>query len=105
MDRYAEDLSRPGALTDALNRYRASLAPRLRLTPPSPLPAMTVPAMGIWSTGDIYVVEDHVRLPEKFVSGRWRYERIESASDWIPLDGPARLSTPVVDFLSADDAS
>lgn len=102
MDRYLEDLSRPGALTAALNWYRANLAPRLQLTPPPPLPAVTVPVMGIWSTGDHYLVEDHVRLSEKFVSGPWRYERIESASHWIPLDAPECLNELLVDFLSPD---
>lgn len=102
MDRYLEDLSRPGALTAALHWYRANVAPRAQLAPPPPLPPVTVPVMGIWSTGDHYLVEDHVRLSEKYVSGPWRYERIEGASHWVPLDAPERLDELLVDFLSAD---
>ncbi|MBW3557630.1 MAG: alpha/beta hydrolase [Actinobacteria bacterium] len=104
MDSYLADLSRPGALTAALNWYRANLSPRLQLSPPPPLPPVTVPVMGIWSTGDHYLVEDHVRLSERFVSGPWRYERIEGASHWIPLDAPERLNELLIDFLSADGA-
>lgn len=102
IDRYLEDLSRPGALTAALNWYRANLAPRLQLAPPPALPPVAAPVLGIWSAGDNYLVEDHVRLSERFVSGPWRYERMEGASHWIPLDAPDRLNELLLEFLSAD---
>lgn len=34
------------------------------------------------------------------VSGPWRYERIEGAGHWIPLDAPERLNELLLDFLS-----
>jgi pimeloyl-ACP methyl ester carboxylesterase len=102
IERYVEDLSRPGALTAALNWYRANMAPRLQLTPRPPLPPVQAPVMGVWSTGDHYLVEDHVRLSERFVSGPWRYERIEGASHWVPLDAPDRLNQLLLDFLAGE---
>jgi len=105
IDRYLEDLSRPGALTAALNWYRANLAPRLQLQPPPPLAPVQSPVLGVWSAADHYLVEDHVRLSKQFVSGPWRYERIENASHWVPLDAPDRLNDLLVEFLTADDTA
>ncbi len=104
MDRYVEDLARPGALTAALNWYRANLAPRLQLAPPPALPPVHAPTLGIWSTGDHYLVEDHVRLSQQFVAGPWRYERLEGASHWVPLDAPDRLNQLLLEFLGEEDA-
>jgi pimeloyl-ACP methyl ester carboxylesterase len=102
MEHYLEDLARPGALTSALSWYRANLAPRLQLRPPPALPPIGAPTLGIWSTGDHYLVEDHVRLSGQFVAGSWRYERLEGASHWIPLDAPERLNELLLDFLRHD---
>jgi hypothetical protein len=51
-DRYVEDLSRPGALTAALNWYRANVAPQA--VPPAfaDLPRVQAPTLGVWSTGE-----------------------------------------------------
>jgi Predicted hydrolases or acyltransferases (alpha/beta hydrolase superfamily) len=51
IERYLEDLARPGAPTAALNWYRANLAPRLQLAPPPAVPPVQAPTLGIWSTG------------------------------------------------------
>lgn len=102
-ERYLEDLARPGALTAGLNWYRANLHPRVQLTP-LPLPPVRVPVLGIWSSGDHYLVENHVRLSEQFVEAPWRYERVEGASHWVPLDAPDRLNRLLLEFLPADEA-
>ena len=39
-----------------------------------------------------------------FVDGPWRYERIEDASHWIPLDQPERLNALPIEFLTASTA-
>ena len=53
VDRYLADLDRPGALTAALNWYRANLPPAaFGVTHPSPLPPIGCPVLGIWSDGD-----------------------------------------------------
>jgi len=91
VDRYIEDLSRPGALTASLNWYRANLAPQ----PPRPrpdMPAVKAPTLGIWSTNDHYLDGDRMDASASFVEAEWRYEQIEGASHWIPLDAPGRLN-------------
>jgi pimeloyl-ACP methyl ester carboxylesterase len=99
MDRYLADLSRPGALTAALNWYRANLAPEVQLAPPPPLPQIQAPTLGIWSSGDNHLIEAGMTLSAKYVSGPWRYERIEGASHWIPVDAPDQLNRLLLEFL------
>lgn len=98
VDRYIEDLSRPGALTASLNWYRAILAPRPPAPPPA-LPPVKAPTLALWSTGDHYLDGARMEASAAFVEGDWRYERIEGASHWIPLDAPDRVNALLLDWL------
>ena len=35
------------------------------------------------------------------VTGPWRYERLEGVGHWMQLEAPDRVSSLLVDFLSA----
>jgi len=100
IDRYVADLSRPGALTAGLNWYRADLSPHRELEERSRLPSVVAPSLGLWSSGDHFLTEDGMTRSAEFVSGPWRYERIENASHWMQLDAPDRLNELLVTFLS-----
>jgi pimeloyl-ACP methyl ester carboxylesterase len=99
VERYVADLSRPGALTAALNWYRASSNPRGELASRPPLPAVAVPTLGVWSSGDNYLTEDLMLRSAEHVTGPWRYERIEGASHWLQLDAPDRVNELLLEFL------
>ena len=94
-----ERLSRPGALTAGLNWYRASMHPRFELKQRDPSPAVRAPVLGMWSTGDHYLLERSMLRSEAWVEGEWRYERIEDASHWMQLDQPERVNDLLLDFL------
>lgn len=99
IDRYIEDLSQPGALTAALNWYRANL-PANRLVGPAPqLPPITAPTMGVWSSGDRYLSEAAMIHSGDIVKGPWRYERIENVDHWIPVGAPEAVNRLLLDFL------
>jgi pimeloyl-ACP methyl ester carboxylesterase len=98
IDRYIADLSRPDALKASLNWYRANLAPRLPEPPPA-LPPVEAPTLGIWSSNDYYLDGEGMKMSERFVKGPWRYEQIDAASHWIPLDAPDRLNQLVIEWL------
>lgn len=98
IDRYTADLSRPGALTAALNLYRANIAPRDLISGEQPLPRIDRPVLGVWSAGDRLCGEEQMRDSGNFADD-WRYERIEDAGHWIPLDAPERLNELLVSFL------
>jgi len=98
-DRYLEDLARPGALTAALNWYRANVRPQMPAATAVPLPKMAMPAMGIWGDGDPFLTEDQVTRSTERLSGPWRYEKVTGAGHWIMLDKPAELNRLLLDFL------
>jgi pimeloyl-ACP methyl ester carboxylesterase len=100
LERYVSDLARPGALTAALNWYRANLAPHLELEPRPQVPAVAAPTLGLWSSGDDYLVEEGMLRSAEFITRPWRYERIEGASHWMQLDEPELINGLLLEFLS-----
>jgi pimeloyl-ACP methyl ester carboxylesterase len=99
LEKWVQDLSRPGALTAALNVYRANVHPRTQLQEGPALPQVQSPTLGVWSTGDAYLTEELMIRSEPYVTGPWRYERIENASHWMQLDQPDRVGDLLVTFL------
>ena len=95
---YISDLSRPGALKASLNWYRANLAPHMP-EPPSKLPPVEAPTLGIWSSNDHYLDGERMKMSGQFVKGQWRYEQIYHASHWIPLDAYDRLNQLLIEWL------
>ena len=108
--RQLADLSRPGALTAALAWYRANIPfPRPRLSrrvragasSRRPRRPVACPVMGVWSTGDPFLTERQMTGSADVVTGPWRYERIDGAGHWVPVQAAGRLSALLVDFLAA----
>jgi pimeloyl-ACP methyl ester carboxylesterase len=100
-DAYVKTLSEPGALTPALNWYRANLPVQAlfgRSGGPQ-LPMVKADTLGIWSTGDLYLTEEAMTRSEQRVQGRWRYEQL-GGSHWVPIDQPDRLNRLLLEFLS-----
>ena len=99
-ERYIEDLSRPGALTAGLNWYRANARVDQELERTRPFPAVDVPTMGIWGSGDNFLLEEGMLGSGDHVTGTWRYERIEGAGHWLQLDAPERVNELLLEFLA-----
>jgi pimeloyl-ACP methyl ester carboxylesterase len=102
IDLYVADLSRPGALTAALNYYRANIPARSfvgrserRLRP------VTCPVLGVWSDGDVACGERQLLDSREQVTGPWRYHRVAGAGHWIPLDAPDELTALLLEFLGS----
>jgi pimeloyl-ACP methyl ester carboxylesterase len=98
-DRYLADLSRPGALVAGLNWYRANSSPHRELQERPPFPPVEAPTLGIWSSGDAYLLEEGMTGSRAHVTGPWRYERIDGASHWVQLDAPERVNELLLEFL------
>jgi pimeloyl-ACP methyl ester carboxylesterase len=98
-ERHLADLSRPGALTAGLNWYRANLRPERELSPRA-FPAVAAPTLAIWSSGDHYLTEEPMLRSVEYVTGPWRYERVEGASHWLQLDAPERVNELLLEFLA-----
>lgn len=89
------DLARPGRLTAGLNWYRANLLPAVfRSWPPC-----RVPTLGIWGSADHCLAEDQMQRSSRRMDARWRYERIEGAGHWLPLERPERIAELAVEWI------
>ncbi|HEY1839799.1 MAG TPA: alpha/beta fold hydrolase [Mycobacterium sp.] len=101
LDRQLTDLARPGALTSAMNWYRANIPPELyALTSRgSDLAPVQCSVMGIWGDRDMAMTERQMMDSGGYVAGQWRYERVHRVGHWVPTDAPARVSELLLDFF------
>lgn len=98
--RWRADLSRPGRLTAGLNWYRANLtreAVRYRV------PAIQVPTLGTYSSGDIALAEDQMTNSKAYVDAPWRYLRLEGVGHWLQIEAPGPTNQALLDWF--DEAS
>ena len=91
--------SDPAAVTSSLNLYRAITPPESTIEPVPRFPPIDLPTLGMWSTEDIALVEAGMTGSAEFISGPWRYERIQGASHWMQIDAPQPVNTALLDFL------
>ena len=96
---FIRDLARPGALTAALNWYRANTRGWGSLHDKLDYPAIDLPVMGMWSTGDPFLLEAQMQQSKVNVTGPWRYERVEDAGHWFMLEKPEVVNKLLLDFL------
>ncbi|MGH8901179.1 MAG: alpha/beta fold hydrolase [Egibacteraceae bacterium] len=102
LDRYIRDLERPGALTAGLNWYRANISPEtFGQDKSAALPSVGCPVMGVWASGDVALGEAQMLASSTYVTGPWRYERLDGIGHWIPLEAPDRLNQLLTDFIPA----
>jgi len=98
-DAVIADLERDGSLTPGLGWYRANIPPETLVGPPLELPPVQSPAMGIWSTGDIALLESQMRDSAKFCANGFRYERLDGPGHWMQWEAPEPVNTLLLDFL------
>jgi pimeloyl-ACP methyl ester carboxylesterase len=92
---YLAVLTRPGALTAALNWYRAMDGDEL-----TDLPLVSVPTLYVWSTGDATLGRPAAEASADFVSGRYRFVVLEGVNHWIPEGAPKELARLLVEHLA-----
>lgn len=93
-DDYAVTLLQPGAMTAALNYYRA-----LRCGRPLSVGRITVPTLFVWSTNDRALGPVAAQATEGEVDAPYRFEVLEGASHWIPETRVDELSALVLDHV------
>lgn len=93
------DLQRDGSLTPALNYYRANITPDTLVAPPMTLPPIQAPAMGLWSTGDIALLETQMTSSSAYCTNGFRYERVLDAGHWMQWEAPDAVNSLLIDFL------
>ncbi|HEV3263351.1 MAG TPA: alpha/beta fold hydrolase [Gemmataceae bacterium] len=95
---YKQALSRPGALTAAINYYRAAFR-GLRTTPA--ISPIRVSTLLIWGERDRYLGVGFTEHLDPWVPGI-RVERLADASHWVQNDVPERVNRLLIDFLQKE---
>jgi len=99
-DQVVAEMETTGSLTPGLNWYRANLAPQTLVSSPPELPPVQAPTMGVWSSGDIALLEGQMTDSAKGVVSTFRYERLEGLGHWMQLEAPDRVNDLLIDFLT-----
>jgi pimeloyl-ACP methyl ester carboxylesterase len=94
---YQQALAQPGALTAALNYYRALFRRSLREWS-KPFPPITVPTLVIWGERDPYLGLPLLEGLREWVPDL-RIERLPEASHWIQVDAPEKVNRWMIEFL------
>lgn len=94
IDDYIYRLTRPDALTAALNWYRAfPLA--------GPTASITVPTLYIWGTEDPTIAPTAALATASHVTAPYRFEMLEDTSHWLPEEAPESLTRLLMQHLLA----
>lgn len=93
-DRYVSQLSKPGALTAALEWYRAMTSEFGRLG------QVKVPTTYVWSNQDSAIGRAGAERCGEFVDADYSFVELDSVSHWVPEEAPDRLAAEILDRVS-----
>ena len=97
IDRYVEAFRQPGALTAAVNYYRAA-ARRSPAAAASEARPIDTPTLLIWGERDKYMVPEMAAASERWARNV-RVERFPDATHWVQHDEPGRVNELITTFL------
>lgn len=99
-DEYVRALTEPGALTGALNWYRALDRGAIERMGP-----VTTPTLFVWSTEDPAIGRAAAVATADLVNGPYRFEMLERISHWIPEEAADAVNRLLLDFLGSWSAT
>ena len=98
IERYVEAWSQTGAMTAAMNYYRAMARhPPVRGSINRPI---TAPTLVIWGERDRHLGAELAEPHARDVPGLRRVVRLPESSHWAPVDAPDEVSRLLIDFFS-----
>jgi pimeloyl-ACP methyl ester carboxylesterase len=96
-ERDAQAMLEPGALTAAINWYRA-----LPLSNPGSInQKISVPTLYVWSDRDIALMPKSAYDTGRYVTGEYRFEIMPGVSHWIPDEEPDKLADLLLEWFAA----
>jgi pimeloyl-ACP methyl ester carboxylesterase len=96
---YVERMLQPGAMTAALNWYRAVDIASVKGIGP-----IKTPTMFVWSTADPAIGRAAAEDTARHVDGPYRFEVLEGIGHWIPESAADELTRLLLDHLSGASA-
>jgi pimeloyl-ACP methyl ester carboxylesterase len=93
--RFVAAMLDPGAMTAALNWYRATDPAVLATVGP-----ISVPTLYVWSTADVAIGRRAAEATAEWVTGPYRFDVLEDVSHWIPETAANALNQSLLDHLA-----
>lgn len=93
-------LRRDGALTAALNYYRANIPAASWIGNAPETPPVEVSTMIVWGLADAYMGRVLLELTAERVGGPLRIEELEGVGHWVQQEAPEAVNALLVDFLT-----
>jgi pimeloyl-ACP methyl ester carboxylesterase len=97
---YAELLRGPGALSAALNWYRA--LPRDLVHPSVPIHRIATPTLYVWGERDPALGRAAAEATGGFVTGQYTFTILPRVGHWIPETASAKVSNALLSFWSEE---
>jgi len=99
IERFAE----PGRLEAMLRWDRANALPKAvpLLAAIDGIPPCTVPTLGVFGVEDRFLWEEQMTATAGVMDAEWRYERIEHAGHWVPLERPDEVNRLLIEWLAS----
>jgi len=106
VERYKEAARQPGALTGAVNYYRANVFDRLfpRKREGSVNPShhrVRVPTLFIFGEEDFAIIPASVRGLNEYIDAYYREVRIPDSGHWVQNEAAAQVNEALINFLSS----
>ena len=93
---YVSLMQAPGAMTAALNWYRAMEPAEVEGLPP-----VVVPTLYVWSSGDAALGRKAAEGTAEFVAGRYQFAVLDGVSHWVPEEAPDELARLLLGHLGS----
>jgi pimeloyl-ACP methyl ester carboxylesterase len=94
VDEYVAVLSAPGALTAALNWYRA-------MSSSTTVDPVGVPTTYVWSDDDVAIGRVAAEACAAHVTGDYRFVELPGVTHWIPEQAPDQLAAAILDRVAS----
>jgi pimeloyl-ACP methyl ester carboxylesterase len=92
VDSYVRRLSEPGALSAALNYYRAD-------RPDAGVGKIQVPTLYVWGAEDVALGSTAAHATGEWVSGPYSFHALQGIGHWVPDEAPKALTSLIIDHL------
>lgn len=91
-------MSDRASLTAGLSWYRANMTPQIWGVD-IPFPEVATPTLGVWGSSDFALGEEQMTDSVQYLTGPWRYERMQGVGHWLMLERPEEFNALMLEFL------
>ncbi len=99
---YAKVWSKPGALTSAINYYRANMNPAILFSERTiTFPKIRSPTLVIWGEKDAALSKDLIADTDEFVEASFSIRYLPNCGHWVQLEEPELVNKYICEFLKA----